>query len=78
MTLREEVHERIDQLNDIALSKLVVQLEALERENERESDMDDFRKALHANHECNQDLSAEEADELAEEAVKWARRNPKH
>lgn len=78
MTLREDVHERIDQLNDTALSKLVVQLEALERENERESDMDDFRKALHTNHKRNQDLSAEEADELAEEAVKWARQNPKH
>ena len=35
MTLREEVHERIDQLDDAALSKLLVQLDALERETGR-------------------------------------------
>ena len=78
MTLREEVHERIDQLNDTALSKLVVQLETLERENERESDMADLREALRASRERNRDLSAEEADELADEAVRWVRQNPNH
>ena len=78
MTLREEIYERIDRLDDAVLPRLMVQVEALERENEREADMDDFRKALHTNHKRNQDLSAEEADELAEEAVRWVRQNPNH
>ena len=47
-------------------------LQLLDRENKRKSDMTSFREALRASHERNQDLSAEEADELAEEAVKWA------
>jgi len=50
-------------------------LQLLDRTSEREADMTSFREALNANREHNNDLSAEEADALANEAVQWARQN---
>lgn len=50
-------------------------LQLLERESKRQTDMAQFREALNASRKQNNDLSAEEADELANEAVKWARHN---
>ena len=68
MTLREQVHERIDQLDDAALSKLIKQLDAL-MDSESLDFSPEFLDMLHSVHERNKDLSGEEALNIATEAL---------
>ena len=68
MTLREKAHERIDQMDDAALFKLIEQLDAIEQEDTVFSK--EFKNTLKTVHERNKDLSGEEALKLATEAVK--------
>ena len=52
MTLREEVHSRIDKLDDAALSKLIEQIDRLEQKEGR-SFSAEFTKTLEAVRERN-------------------------
>lgn len=74
MTLREEVHERIDQLDDASLPKLMEQLEILEQDTGSK----EFSDALNNAHERNKDLSGEDALKIATEAVKAHRQKNRH
>lgn len=70
MTTREEIRERIDQIDDAALPDLLEQIDRFER---RRRDLSlEFFEALDAVHERNRDLSDEDALKLATDAVKWA------
>ena len=75
MTIREEIRERIDKMDDAALPELLEQLRRLERR--RRSLSPDFFSTLREVRERNRDLDEDEAA-LAAEAVKWARQAQKH
>lgn len=52
MTLREKIHERIDNIDDAQLPKLLKQLERFEKHGRFS---DDFWEALHSARERNKD-----------------------
>ncbi len=71
MTTREEIRERIAQMDDAALPDLLEQIDRFER---RRRDLSpEFFRVLGAVHERNRDLSDEDALKLATDAVTWAR-----
>ena len=72
MDLREEVHNRIDQLDDAALPDVIRELDAL-KERRARNFPPEFLDMVEKVRERNSDLSTEEADKLAQDAVKWAR-----
>jgi hypothetical protein len=67
MTLREKIHEHIDQLDDAVLPSI---LKELERVKARGRFSQDFWDTLYKVHTRNQALSGEDALKLATEAVK--------
>lgn len=71
MTVREEIQERIARMDDAVLPDLLEQLDRFEKR--RRGLSQDFFNTLNKVHERNKDLSGEEALEIADEAVKWAR-----
>ena len=73
MTLREEIQERIAKIDDAALPDLLEQPDRFEKR--RRGFSQEFFDTLNRVHERNKDLSGEEAMELADEAVRWARQN---
>ena len=73
MTLREEIQERIAKIDDAALPDLLDQLDRFEKR--RRGFSQEFFDTLDRVHERNKDLSGEEAMEMADEAVRWARQN---
>ena len=73
MTLREEIQERIAKIDDAALPDLLEQLDRFEKR--RRNFSREFFDTLNKVHERNKDLSGEEAMEIADEAVRWARQN---
>lgn len=71
MSVREQVQERIDKMDEAALESVLEQIERIEKSRSRFSP--EFFDALNASHERNKDLSGEEALEIASEAVNESR-----
>lgn len=76
MTTREEIRERIAQMDDATLPDLLEQIDRFERR--RRGLSPEFFRALDVVHERNRDLSDEDALKLATDAVKWARQTHDH
>jgi len=72
MTLRDRIHEQVDELDEAVLPSL---LKELERVKARGRFSQAFWDALHATHEHNKDLTGEEALRIATEAVKADRQS---
>ena len=72
MDLREAIQERIAKLDDAALPDVMRELDFIEERRSRDFPQN-FLDMVKRVRERNQDLSAEGADELANDAVKWAR-----
>ena len=72
MTLREEIQERISKLDDAMLADLLLDLKALEARRKDEFPRD-FLDML--SDDRNNDLTGEEAMEIATEAVEADRRS---
>ena len=72
MTLREQIRKRIDKLDDEALPDVMRELDFIEERQSRDFP-EVFLSMVRRVRERSRDLSPEEADELADEAVKWAR-----
>ncbi len=74
MDLRAEIHERIDQLDDAVLPEVVRELDALQERRERDFPPE-FLDMVKRVRERNLDLNEDEAANLANDAVKWARQS---
>ena len=74
MDLREEIHERIDQLDDAVLPDVIRELNAMQERRERDFPPE-FLDMVRQVRERNKDLSEDEAADLANDAVKWARQS---
>lgn len=72
MTLRDQIHEQVDELDEAVLPIL---LKELERVKARVRFSQEFWDTLHASHERNKDLTGEEALKIATEAVKADRQS---
>ena len=72
MTLREQIRERIDKLDEAALSDVMRELDFIEERRSRDFP-EGFLETVRRVRERNKDLDPEEADNLADEAVTWAR-----
>ena len=77
MTNRQDIIERIDQLDEAGLSFIEAQLDMLEQ-REGKGFSKKFTDTLDAVHERNKDLSGEEALKIATEAVKAHRQERRH
>ncbi|MEM7738460.1 MAG: hypothetical protein AAF267_22005 [Deinococcota bacterium] len=77
MTLREQIQARIAELDEAVLPDVMRELDLLEERLSREFPQD-FLDMLAQVRERNSDLSPEEAEELANEAVAWARKTHAH
>lgn len=74
MTVREKIHARIEQIDDAALPELLQEIEDFERR--MKSDFPpEFLTTIRDIQERHDDLSSDEAADLAGEAVAWARRS---
>ena len=73
MDIREQIQERIANMDEAVLPDLLEQLNRFEKR--RRGLSQDFFDTLAKVHERNEDLSGDEAMALADEAVKWARQN---
>lgn len=71
MTIREKIRERIAGIDEAALPDLLEQIDRFEKR--RRSLSPDFLSTLGEVQRRNDDLSEEEALDLATEAVRWAR-----
>lgn len=74
MANREEIIERIDQLDEVGLSVIAKQLDLLEQQNSRGFSKE-FTDTISTVHERNKDISGEEALEIATKAVRAHRRD---